>query len=249
MLSLFYYFRPSSNDNNVKAKYLMKLKHFIADFDGTICQMFTPQTKQYLIDEIYNYLRQFDIEESIKLINDPYKIWIKSYNQISRTLDNKQREALFKDSSEVFLELEKEVAYYSTAYENMIETYEWISQNFITNSIVSTNHAEAITIGLEKARLTKYVGQIFGREQISCFSQLKPDNFLLEKALIQTGASRENSLYIGDNEVDMIAAKNTGIFAVGVLRGRERKDSLENSGANLIIENFEDIQNEFYTMK
>jgi phosphoglycolate phosphatase-like HAD superfamily hydrolase len=218
---------------------------FVADFDGTIAKLFNNLSKPFIIKGVIDYFSDYNIPEKINLINDPFKIWIRSYNFIAKDLSDRDAKKLFEKSSSMFLELEKECAQTSEPYEKMKETYREIRDKFKISIIVSTNHEETIKIGLKNAGIEDYVDFIVGRESIQNFDQLKPNPYLLEKALKRAGMDAKNSIYIGDNEVDMISGRKACMNTIAVLRGRglERKNSLIQAGADFVVENFYDFLN------
>lgn len=60
-------------------------------------------------------------------------------------------------------------------------------------------------------------------------------------ALCQMGCKRENALYVGDSEVDVETAKNTGLVCVGVTWGFRDREVLEQKGADYIIDRPEEL--------
>lgn len=73
--------------------------------------------------------------------------------------------------------------------------------------------------------------------------QKKPAPDLLLEATRRLNASPETCAYIGDNTIDMIAAKNAGMFPIGfIIEGLDghqaRAQSLKEAGAKIIIDDF-----------
>lgn len=64
----------------------------------------------------------------------------------------------------------------------------------------------------------------------------KPDPAAPNEMLQALGAERRTTLYVGDSNVDMQTAKNTGLFAVGVTWGFRDREVLIKSGANALID-------------
>jgi phosphoglycolate phosphatase len=60
-----------------------------------------------------------------------------------------------------------------------------------------------------------------------------PDTVL--EALRQLGVSKEQAVYVGDSDVDVATAKNSGLPCVSVLWGFRSKDFLLNHGATTFI--------------
>ena len=69
----------------------------------------------------------------------------------------------------------------------------------------------------------------------------KPEPDMVFMAMEEMGADKENSIYIGDSEVDIQTAKNAGIPCISVLWGFKDRKFLENSGATVIVESMEEL--------
>jgi len=65
---------------------------------------------------------------------------------------------------------------------------------------------------------------------------IKPDPSIAYGIIATAGASPEQTLIIGDAEVDMIFAERASIFSIGVLWGFRNRAILEKHGAKAIIE-------------
>lgn len=69
----------------------------------------------------------------------------------------------------------------------------------------------------------------------------KPEPDMVFMAMEEMGADKENSIYIGDSEVDIQTAKNAGIPCISVLWGFKDRKFLEDSGATAIVESMEEL--------
>jgi phosphoglycolate phosphatase len=63
----------------------------------------------------------------------------------------------------------------------------------------------------------------------------KPDPAALNFILHSLGVKKENTLYIGDSNVDIFTGKNAGVMTCGVLWGFRGRDELEEAGACHIV--------------
>jgi phosphoglycolate phosphatase len=61
------------------------------------------------------------------------------------------------------------------------------------------------------------------------------------KAMKQLNASPEECVYIGDSDVDLQTAKNSGIPCISVLWGFRTKEFLQSHGATMFVEKPEEI--------
>ena len=64
---------------------------------------------------------------------------------------------------------------------------------------------------------------------------LKPDPYPVRRAMQAMGAIQEQTVCVGDSEVDVRTAKNSGLTAVGVLWGFRDRRTLVTAGADVII--------------
>ncbi|MGE4277841.1 MAG: HAD family hydrolase [Lawsonibacter sp.] len=64
----------------------------------------------------------------------------------------------------------------------------------------------------------------------------KPDPTLLHRLMKHMGARTEDTLFVGDSNVDIRTAKNGGLVSCGVLWGFRSRRELETEGADYIVE-------------
>lgn len=70
---------------------------------------------------------------------------------------------------------------------------------------------------------------------------VKPDPTAVNSVIEAAGAAKDEVLYFGDSDVDMLTAKNAGVKGIGVLWGYRTEDELRNAGALAILHNVEDL--------
>lgn len=70
----------------------------------------------------------------------------------------------------------------------------------------------------------------------------KPDPTLLYKLMERLGATREDTLFVGDSNVDIRTAKNGGLTGYGVLWGFRSREELEAAGADVIVSTPQELQ-------
>jgi len=63
----------------------------------------------------------------------------------------------------------------------------------------------------------------------------KPYPDMVEEALRQLGATKENAVYVGDSDVDFMTARNSGLPCISVLWGFRDRDVLEKLGATNFV--------------
>ena len=69
----------------------------------------------------------------------------------------------------------------------------------------------------------------------------KPDPTLLHRLMEQMGASPEDTLFVGDSDVDIRTARNGGLTSCGVLWGFRGRAELEAEGADCLARTPEEL--------
>lgn len=69
----------------------------------------------------------------------------------------------------------------------------------------------------------------------------KPDPTLLRKLMERMGATTENTLFVGDSNVDIRTAKNGGLTSCGVLWGFRTRQELVEEGADHLVDTPEQL--------
>ena len=122
-------------------------------------------------------------------------------------------------------------------YEGVIALMKHLKENGYRMAIVS-NKIDPAVKELNQRFFSEYVDVAIGeREGI----QRKPAPDTVEQALRELGSTREESVYIGDSEVDLQTAQNAGIPCIAVLWGFRDREYLEENGASLFAEKPEDV--------
>lgn len=71
--------------------------------------------------------------------------------------------------------------------------------------------------------------------------RLKPHPAPVLRAVKMLGLTPPQCCFIGDTELDVLAGKRAGVFAVGVLSGFGERRELERAGADLILPSVAEI--------
>ena len=71
----------------------------------------------------------------------------------------------------------------------------------------------------------------------------KPDPQGTDMIIDEMGLNKEEILYIGDSDVDIMTAKNAGVRSIGCLWGFRDEETLKNAGADIIVSRPEEILN------
>ena len=116
-------------------------------------------------------------------------------------------------------------------YDGIMELLDALKNQNIRTAVV-TNKAEEAAIILCKAKFGDVFDIVIGDNGID---KLKPAPDNVFRALKELNLKKNEVLYVGDSDVDMITATNAGLESVGVTWGFRDENVLRNNGADNII--------------
>ena len=212
----------------------MKYEAVIFDLDGT------------LIDTLE------DLKDSINFALEQHGMPERSLEEVHTFVGNGVKKLVFRsvpeNTSEELREscLKAFKAHYITNSMNKTRPYngicglvEKLKKNGVKLAVVTNktqDAADAIMNEFFKDDFEIIIGQIDGVAQ-------KPQPDGVWYAIEKLGASKQNSVYIGDSEVDCLTAKNSGIPIIGVTWGFRGRKVLEENNADYIVDSPEEILN------
>lgn len=126
---------------------------------------------------------------------------------------------------------------YTTPYPGMLDVLDTLRAKGYKLAIVSNKIQEGIT-PLNKEyfgdRLPVAIGERPGLQR-------KPAPDMVLQALKELGSTQSESIYIGDSEVDVATAKNSGLLCIGVTWGFRDEQLHKDLGVKYIARKAEDI--------
>lgn len=159
---------------------------------------------------------------------------------ITRILPEGQKEgAIYETCFKEFLE------YYTlhmhdktTIYEGLIDTLEALQSRGIQLAVATNKVQTALAPLMAEYFPTIRWAALFGQRP---GVPTKPDPQIVYDILDQTGFQKQETLYLGDTNVDMQTAHGAGLTAVGVLWGYRPRPELEEANAEFIIKHPSEI--------
>lgn len=118
------------------------------------------------------------------------------------------------------------------AYKGIMELLAQLSKDEYKIAIVSNKFDKAVK-ELNEVYFGEYIKVAIGESE-NVAKKPAPDTVF--KALEELGSTADKTVYIGDSEVDVKTAKNSGIVCVGVTWGFRDREVLEQKGADYIID-------------
>ena len=114
----------------------------------------------------------------------------------------------------------------------------------IVLGVVSSNATEVLEYALKKAGILECFSYVGGRSLPFHPEQLKPSPFPIREALKKLGinsADRGEVWYVGDDKIDLEAAKAAAVVSVGVASGRYSMEVMQQAGAQLVFSDMNEL--------
>ncbi len=104
----------------------------------------------------------------------------------------------------------------------------------------------AVVTNKPEKQARKIVRHFFGEELSPVYGgsperRAKPDPGTVWQVLKELGVQREEALYVGDSDVDILTAKNAGVTGAGACWGFRGKEELRRAGADILLESPRDL--------
>lgn len=196
------------------------------DLDGTLLD-----TLEDLADSVNEMLRKFSCPE-------------RSLAEVRQFLGNGMRKLVERSVSEDFQKENLQSAYeffrlsYSKnmqnkthPYDGIITCLEELKENGIITVVTSNKNDDAV-----KNLCREYFGDLLtlsvgAKEGVPS----KPNPEMVISAMREIGAEKEECIFVGDSDTDILTAKNAGLKSVGVLWGFRNREILEKAEADFVI--------------
>lgn len=204
---------------------MKKYNTIIFDFDGTLIY-----TLEDIADSVNYTMRKFNLKE--KSINEIRNlVGDGSYRLIELCVRDGQNNVNF---NEIFNTYKN---HYYKNYKNKTKPYDNVKL------LLKTLNEKGYKLGVVSNKyddLVKYLTKLYFENLIpvaigeSDVIRKKPSTDGILEALKQLGSLKEESIYIGDSDVDIQTAKNVGMDFISVTYGYRDIDILEKNGATKI---------------
>ncbi|MDE6867581.1 MAG: HAD family hydrolase [Clostridia bacterium] len=204
-------------------------KGIIFDLDGTLLNTIGDIHK--VLNECLTAfgLENISVEKCTRLVGHGAK------RLVQDAVDGEIWEEVYKLYAKKFSECENES---TTLYEGEEDVLSELQNRGVKFAVV-TNKPQRATENVCRKLLSNYhFCALFGQ---SGEYPLKPDPTATLKATEIMGLQKQDCIFIGDGETDVLTAKNAGLDCVSVLWGYRTKTQLQTAGALSFANTFPDI--------
>lgn len=214
-------------------------KAIIFDLDGTLLNTLDDIANacNYALKECN--LKTYEVNKYKKFVGDG------KYKLIERIISKEDyTEELFNKVLKLYDDYyEAHMVDLTKPYEGIVELLDKLKRLDIKVAVVSNKHHE-LTTEMVKKYFRNKVDLVFGQRPNV---EAKPNPETVFEVMREFGVEKNECVYIGDSNVDMLTAKNAGLKSIGVSWGFRGRKELEEFGADLVVDSAEELRNELLT--
>jgi len=203
----------------------------VFDLDGTLVD-----SRDDIVNAVNFTLKKIGLKErSISEITSYIGTGIEEL--IRKSLGNKQ-EVLLTKALSVFEEYYREHSTdNSVLYPNVKEILEYFENK--RKVIVTNRNYEFALIALNKLGINDYFENILGGDDIGC---MKPSSCPLDKSMNRLNTNKEETIIVGDMDIDIIAGKRAGVITCGATYGIGKREDIIKAKPDFIINDIIDLK-------
>lgn len=160
-------------------------------------------------------------------------------NLIKRMLPENSVETLQSETLRLFSEYY--AAHHSDRtrpYDGIPELLDRLHERGIKTAVVS-NKAHGFSVELIRGFFGETVGPVYGSGN---GMPRKPDPTAVLRVMEELGVKQDETLYVGDSDVDMRTAQNASVASCGVLWGFRSERVLTESGAHFLARDVDELE-------
>jgi len=207
-------------------------KYAIFDLDGTLLD-----TAEDLADSVNFALAKASLET--RSLEDVKRFVGNGVaNLIRRSLPENTSEEIFRGVFEDFKQhYEGNMSNKTLPFDGIAELLKELCERGVGISVASNKYQQGVEYLCELFFHGLYSAALGEREGIT----RKPDPSIVLTAISEMGGKKEQTVYIGDSEVDGQTAKNAGVDFIGVSWGLRAVELLYESGALTVVDSPEQL--------
>lgn len=211
------------------------IKALIFDFDGTLVNTIEDLKDSINMALISNgFDKQYSTEETKNLIGKGIRVLCtRALNYCPHSIEDEEN--VYKSFYEYY---SKNQINKTRPYVNVVETLLKLNKSKIKLAILSNKKHEVLLEIVDKLFPKNLFDIIFGKKEEF---DLKPNPKSLIHILDVLSVNKDEVLYVGDSDVDMITAINANVKKVAVTYGYREKKLLESYNPEYIIDNISEL--------
>jgi phosphoglycolate phosphatase-like HAD superfamily hydrolase len=212
-----------------------KIKHICFDLDGTLVD-----SKETILESTKAALDQLNIE--YKISEDVFNNMIGKHF-VDIFLELNINDVDFEEFISIYKALYFDFIDSSYLYEGVKETLDYLNKNQIKVSLLTTKGQDQAEKIIDHFNLRKSFNYIMGRRD-GLAHKPSPEPLLVICKDLQV--KPDETLFVGDTELDIQCGKNAGAKTCGALYGYRTKDQIEKEKPDFIISGLNELMGEAF---
>lgn len=213
------------------AELVARHKHILLDFDGPVCAVFGGELGDREAADELKRLVGGDLPDSVAAAHDPFDVL-----RYANTLGDVSARAV----EARFRALEVEAVSTAPETQGTRATIEKLVSIGHLVAIVSNNSAAAVRRYVDTRRWADLITFVSAREPADV-DMLKPNPYLLTRAIDKLEARTSTCVMIGDSTTDVDAAHAAGVAVVGYANKPGKRELLHSAGADTSTEDLREL--------
>lgn len=127
---------------------------------------------------------------------------------------------------------------YSHLYPKVISLLRYLKERGLKLAIASNRPTIFTKILLKKFKIDKYFDYVLCADRLK---SIKPNPEILEKIMKRLSVESEDTVFVGDMSIDILAGKNAKVRTIAVLGGSSKREELKKLKPDKIISNVLEI--------
>lgn len=210
-------------------------KACIFDLDGTLTD--TLESLTYSVNKTLEELKlpSITMDQCRQFVGNGAKVLIELTLKASGDEELTLMDLATDTYARVFSE---NCTYHVKPYDGILSMLDQLKEKGIKSAVLSNKpHNQTLDV----------VRTFLGKDRIECANgqregiPRKPDPAGVFETMENLNVSKEETLYIGDSDVDMKTGKRAGVTTIGVTWGFRSREVLEEAGADYIIDRPEEL--------
>ncbi len=208
-------------------------KSVILDFDGVLVDSFA---SIYNIYKVIGKKLKVTIPPSMKAFGDSFS---GDHRELFKSIGIRTK-AQAKRAIDIFKTQSKKLPGTRRLFPGVKTLLKTLRQMGYKIGIVSNNFQNHIENALKEAGLIKHIDAVVG---VNGTKKLKPDPTQIFKCMKKLGSTPEETVYVGDMEVDVLAAKAAGVRMVAATYGVHSEERLSRFNPDYMVSSPKEILN------
>lgn len=212
----------------------MRKKIIILDFDGTIAD-----TKPVILNTFHRtldamHLPQHSDEEIAATIGLP----LMEAFPVLEPMDREKAAECTDTYREIFEDVNREIGV--SMFPNVSDTIHRLSDMGLIITIATSRGYSSAAQFIKSFHLDNIIKYIIAAEDVK---HAKPDAEPVTTTLKHFNLKPEDAVVVGDTHFDILMGRNAHASTIGVSYGNGSRESLQDAGADVVIDDFKDILN------